>query len=482
MNELDIATIKKKSYSGIVALTSRTFLLQLLAFAATFLLTIFLSPSVFGVFYVVSAIISFLGYFSDIGLAAALIQKKEELTGDDLTTTFTIQQLLVGILTIIALAASPAVASYYRLDTDGLWLFCALVISFFLSSLKTIPSVLLERKLNFQKLVIPQIAETVGFYVVAVVLAWRGFGVASFTWAVLTRGIIGLVVMYILAPWHIGLGISRIVAKRLIKFGLPFQTNSLLALVKDDLLTVFLGRVLPFAEVGYIGWAKKWAEVPLRLIMDSVMRVTFPAFSRIQEAKEVLGRAIERTLFGLSLLVFPISVGLLFFIRPLIDAVPRYEKWEPALFSFYLFTIGAAVSSLSTPLTNALNAIGKIKTTLLLMIMWTTTTWVLTVLFVRLFGFNGVALALLIITSSLWIVIHVMKQYAAFSFWKSVRTALLGVLIQGFVYWTLLSVSPGGALWYGGVGLLGVILYGAVVWTLERHRIQTIYSDLRKAL
>ncbi len=480
MDELDIAAIKRKSLSGIVALTSRTFLLQVIAFAATFLLTIFLSPSIFGVFYVVSAIISFLGYFSDIGLAAALIQKKEELSQEDLSTTFSIQQLLVGVIVLIALSFSSAIAAFYRLDDAGLWLFRSLVISFFLSSLKTIPSVILERKLDFQKLVIPQIAETIGFYAVAVLLAWRGFGITSFTWAVLTRGVIGLIVMYMISPWRMRFGISRTVAKRLVRFGLPFQANSLLALVKDDLLTVFLGRALPFAEVGYIGWAKKWAEVPLRLIMDSVMRVTFPAFSRIQEAKEVLGRAIEKTLFGLSLMIFPISVGLLFFVRPLIDIVPRYDKWEPALLSFYLFTVTAAVSSLSTPLTNALNAIGKIKTTLMLMIMWTISTWVLTVVFLYLFGFNGVALALLLITGTLWLVVHLMKKFAPFSFWKSVGVPLLAAILQGLSYWLLLTILPAGVLWPLIVGLLGVILYAGVAWAFERNRIQAIFDSFRK--
>jgi len=52
-----------------------------LRFGATFILTVLISPDIFGVFYVVSAVIRhFLGYFSDVGLAAALIQKKEELT------------------------------------------------------------------------------------------------------------------------------------------------------------------------------------------------------------------------------------------------------------------------------------------------------------------------------------------------------------------------------------------------------------------
>ena len=122
MSELDIALIKKRSVSGVIALTSRTFVLQIIAFSATFLLTIFLSPSIFGVFYVVSAVISFLGYFSDIGLAAALIQKKSELTEDDLITTFTIQQTLVTIVVSLAFLFSPFITSFYALEDAGRYL------------------------------------------------------------------------------------------------------------------------------------------------------------------------------------------------------------------------------------------------------------------------------------------------------------------------------------------------------------------------
>ena len=79
MEEVDIALVTKRSIKGIFALTSRTFVIQLVSFASNLLLTIFLSPAVFGVYFVVSAAIAFLSYFSDIGLAAALIQKKEQI-------------------------------------------------------------------------------------------------------------------------------------------------------------------------------------------------------------------------------------------------------------------------------------------------------------------------------------------------------------------------------------------------------------------
>lgn len=474
MEELDIAAIKKKSLSGIVALTSRTFLLQLIALGSTFLLTIFLNPATFGIFFVVSAIISFLSYFSDIGLAAALIQKKEKLTHEDLATTFTIQQLLVLPLSTLAFFFAPIIGRFYGLDIQGIELFRALVVSFFFSSLKTIPSVILERDLNFNKLVIPQIAETVGFYAVAVVMAWRGFGVTSFTWAVLARAIIGLVIMYVICPWRIRIGISKSVAKRLLKFGVPFQMNSFLALLKDDLMIVFLGKILPFAQIGYIGWAKKWAEVPLRLIMDSVIRVTFPTFSRLQHSKDLLGNAIEKTLFGLAVTMIPISVGLLFFVGPAVSIIPKYGKWEPALFSFYLFVLGAMLAGFSTPLTNALNAVGKIKVTMMLMIFWTVLTWALTVTLIPLIGFNGYATGLLILALSLGLVLKLTRQIATFTFVSQVKWPLAAGILQAVWYAVTRGQHPYNTPHLIFVAIIGVILYAAVIRATQWDRIVNI--------
>ncbi len=474
MEELDIATIKKKSLRGILALTSRTFVLQIIAFSATFLLTIFLSPATFGIFYVVSAIISFLSYFSDIGLAAALIQKKEELTNDDLSTTFTIQQALVVPISICVFVLAKRIADFYGLDASGVHLLQALVISFFFSSLKTIPSILLERKLNFNVLIIPQIAETIGFYVVAVFMAWKGMGVMSFTYAVLTRAVIGLILMYVVSPWKIRIGISKPIAKRLLKFGVPFQMNSFLSLIKDDLMTVFLGKVLTFTEVGYIGWAKKWAEVPLRLIMDSVIRVTFPAFSRLQQSAGHLGNAIKKTLFGLATAMVPISVGLLFFIDPVIQLIPKYSKWEPAVFSFSLFVVASLLAGFSTPLTNALNAVGKIKTTLYLMVFWTVATWVFNISFIRVFGFNGVAISLLLLGLTLIVVVRLAKNIADFSFIDAVKWPCVAGCIQIAWYALMRGHSPYTVIRTIVIAAVGALLYGIVLWVFEKRRIMDI--------
>lgn len=476
MEEIDVQAIKKRAIKGVFALVSRTFIIQIIGFTVNFFLTILLSPAVFGIFFVVSAVISFLSYFSDIGLAAALIQKKDPVTDDDLKTTFTIQMILVLTIVIIALFLSSKIAHFYSLEGPGIMLFQALVIAFFLSSLKTIPSIILERNLQFQKLVIPQIIESLFFNITVLILAIKGFEIASFTYAVLARGLSGVLTIYIIAPWKIRFGFSKEVAKKLLSFGVPFQLNSFLALMKDDLLIIYLGKVLPLVQVGYIGFAQKWAFYPLRLFMDNVIRVTFPSFSRLQHDKNLLGVGIEKSLFATSFFIFPSLTGLVILSSYFIYLIPRYGKWEPALLSLSFFAINAALSSISTPLTNALNAIGKIKITLYLMIFWTVSTWILTPLFIFLFGFNGVAAASFVITTSVVMVVFIARRYIVFDIVKTIKNPFLATFFMGLFIYLLSPMVVRNIASLLFMVLIGGIFYFAFMLLLAKKE---ILSDIR---
>src|SRR3989344_1830140 len=251
MEDFDLDTVARKSVKGIFALVSRTFIIQILGVIASFILTVYLAPDHFGVFFIVSSIIVFLTYFQDIGLAAALIQKKDTVSKQEFRSTFTVQQILVLSLTIPALIFSRQIASFYNLNEEGYFLLLVLLVSFFLASLRTIPTVILERKLEFKKLVIPQIAENIVYNVALIYFAISGFGITTFTIAVLARSIVGLILIYIIQPWPIGISFDIKAIKRLASFGIPFQANTLLALAKDDLLIIFVGKILPLTQVGY---------------------------------------------------------------------------------------------------------------------------------------------------------------------------------------------------------------------------------------
>ena len=137
MEDFDLQMVAKKSISGTFALVGRTFIAQILTVVSNFVLTIYLEPSMFGIFFVVSTINIFLSYFQDIGLAALIVQKKEMPTVEELRTTFTIQQILVVSIIIITLVLSPFIQKTFHLNQDGMWVLYAYLISFILSSIFT---------------------------------------------------------------------------------------------------------------------------------------------------------------------------------------------------------------------------------------------------------------------------------------------------------------------------------------------------------
>lgn len=476
--ELDIELIKKKAISGVITFTLRTFFVQAFTFFATFILTILLAPEIFGIFFVVSAILNLLIYFSDVGLAAALVQKKEKPTREDLVSTFTIQQLIVFSLVIVGLIFSSKIADFYRLDNDGLLLLRVLIFSLVLSSLKTIPSILLERELNFTKLVVPQVAENIIFYLTAVILAYFNFKTASFTWAVLARGIVGLILIYILCPWRPAFGFNKQNIKSLTKFGIPFQINSILALLKDDLLTVFLGKFLTFTQVGYIGWAQKWAFIPLRFFMDNVNKVTFPAYSRLQSHGEDLTKAIDKSLFFVTYLVYPSIFGMVAIAPTLIAIIPKYGKWEPALPLLYLFGINVIFSAVSTTFTNVLFALGRPKIVLNFMVFWTIATWLLIYPLVKTFGFVGVGIASALVASTSLATIYFASREVKVKIGINVVGPLIASVVM-FVYMQAVIKTLGMSIgWLIFTILSAVIIYFIASWLIFRNHLKENISTI----
>lgn len=442
--KLNVDILNSKIKKGVAVLTLRTIFLQAISFFSNLILTVLLLPIDYGVFFLVAAIVNLLAYFSDIGFAASLIQKKDKPTREDLQTVFTTQQILVFGLIILVFVLTPLIKNFYNFSPQAVYLLWALAISLCLSSLKTIPSVLLERNLEFNKLVIPQIAETIVFNVTVVFFAWQGFGVSSFTIAVIFRGITGLVAMYIVSPWMPGFLLSIKSLKSVLKFGVPYQANSLLAMVKDDGIIIFLGSILGIQGVGLLGWAQKWAYSPLRFFMDQVIKVTFPAFSRLQNNKIELSKAVTKSIMFICFLVFPSLIMLVLLSPILVDIIPKYSKWSPALFALSILALNCALAAITTPLTNTLNAIGKISLTFKLMIMWTSLTWIFVPLLAFLYGLNGAAVGLSIVGLSSFIALYFVSKYVNINYLQSVGKPLLSSTVMGicvFLVKNIFSVS-----------------------------------------
>ena len=176
--------------------------------------------------------------------------------------------------------------------------------------------------------------------------------------------------------------------------------------------------------------------------MDTVTRVTFPAFSRMQDAKSDLERSVTRSIFFICLLVFPSLVGIVILSPILVAIIPKYNQWVPALIPIIFVSINFAFAAATTQLTNLLNAIGKIRITFYLMIMWTVLTWVLIPYLAIKYGVNGAAIGYSLVGASSVVAIFIAKKYVNFSITDSMVKPLLGALVMGAVLLVLRKSLP----------------------------------------
>jgi len=379
--------VKAKAVQGSISLLTRQGLSHPVGFIGNILLARLLIPEDFGIYVIVNFIVGFLSIFGDIGLGASLIQKHEEPILEDWRAIFTFQQILVAALVLIAFLGAPFIATYYHLSGNAAWLIRVMAVSLIITSFRTIPAMRLERHLEFKKLALIEVTETLLFQCTAVILAFLGFGVWSFIIGVVTRCTIGTALIYIIAPWPIGWqwGWGRI--RSFMHFGLPYQGIGLVSFIKDGINPLFIGTLIGTAGAGYIYWAVLVSNYPL-IILAILNRLFFSLFSRLQRDPLGLRVAIERVLRWNNLFALCLLAVLISQARE-ITVLIFGEKWLPVVPLLYLLGFGNFFVASSYPLLALLNALGKSNVSFTFHVVWMVGTWAFGVPLIKQFGLIG---------------------------------------------------------------------------------------------
>jgi O-antigen/teichoic acid export membrane protein len=384
-------SIAKKAVSGALSLALRQALVQSANLLGVVLLARLLAPAEFGVYASVTFAQSFLSRFGDAGLGASLIREPAEPSLADYRTVFSFQQLLVGTVVIAFWLFAPALAHAYRLPSDHAWTLRLVALSFFVSGLRAIPTIRLERALAFDRLALVDTAEALIYNALAVTLAYLGLGSKSFAFALLARAIVGVLLVQRAAPFRMGLTWDLPYVRRHLSFGLSFQAIGLVSLIKDSITPIFVGLWLGAADVGYLNWSQTVAAYAVMALM-AFHRLYLPVFARVQQDPAVLGRFVERTLWATNAVTAPLAVTTLALFDPFTTLVFG-SKWLVAKPLFLLLSLANLFVPSVTPLLGLFNALGRSRLALGFALLWMATTWLLGAPLVMTYGSIGFAIA-----------------------------------------------------------------------------------------
>jgi O-antigen/teichoic acid export membrane protein len=391
-----VVDYRRRAIVGGAALVLRQGVVKGVAIVGGVILARILTPEAFGTYAIVVFVVAAFSLVGDMGLGAALIQQESEPTDHNYRVVFTIQLVVFGSASAAIMVIGPWIAGQFGLSSDGIWLMRILAIGLLVSALRALPSVRLERHLEFGRLAFAEAAQAVVFQVVAVAAAVSGLGVVSFGVAALSGTIAATVIINVIAPWRPGLAWDWIDVRRFLRFGLPYQGIGVLSFVQGAVNPLFIGIIAGVAAVGLVNWAAVVMGYPL-LISAILSRLYFPAFSRLRSRPEVaaaFGEAVIRWS------VF-IAMGLTVAFVPAAGYWTKEvfgSQWLPAVPLLYLLAIAIPFGAAGAVCMGILNATGRSGTALGFAAVWTGATWLFTVPAVLMVGWVGYGVANALVT------------------------------------------------------------------------------------
>jgi teichuronic acid exporter len=320
------------------------------------LLARMLSPIDFGLVAMLSIFIAVAQALVQGGLGSALIQRSE-LTEAHKSSAFYLN-VVVGVFFAATLwLAASGIASFYHkpLLRDMIRVLALLPL---LNGFCVVQDALLIRHLEFKKQTLMLVASTGAYGLTGVVLAWRGFGVWSLVYPLVSEAFIRTALLWWFSRWRPRWQFSRKAVGEMIAFGWGMLASALMSTVFDNLYSVIMGKCFSSAELGYFNRAQTLQANASQLLGTIANRVVFPVFSSLQEDPARFRSGLRNAMTTIAFVQFPMLVGLAVVAKPLVLIVFT-EKWSFSIPYLQLLAIAGLFYPVHMLNLNVLASLGR---------------------------------------------------------------------------------------------------------------------------
>jgi O-antigen/teichoic acid export membrane protein len=321
-------TFRSRVFSGLLWKVLSQGFSQLSGVAVAVILARLLRPHDYGVAAMVLVFAGLVPIFSDLALGAALVQRKE-VTDEDRSTVFWTSAGVGLFFTLLGVAASWPVASFYG-EPEVQPLFAALSTTFLLSSLGTTQNALLNRELDFRSLELRMMGGTAAGAVVGVVAALRGYGAWAILGQQITIAAVSTFLLWVFSPWRPSFRFSRTSLRAMAGFSGNVFGTRVLFYFNRNVDNILVGRYIGAAALGAYALSYNVMLSPLSRLAAPIQEVLFPAFARIQDDVEKMRGVWVRVNRMVGAITIPAMVGLACVAPELVDVVLG-DRWHTAI-------------------------------------------------------------------------------------------------------------------------------------------------------
>ena len=358
-NEIDQGVsdpLSKKVVKGGLWVFSLRILNRGLGFIRTLVLARLLAPEDFGLLGIAMLSISTLETFSQTGLEAALVQKKENVRYY-LDTAWTVSAIRGFALFSILFLSAPTIATFFH-SPQATLVIKVIAISTLLTGCRNIGVIFFQKELEFNKQFSYEFSATLVDLTVAITLAFLLKNVWALVWGGLAAHLTRLFMSYRLHSYRPKVRMNKEEFVELFGFGKWVVGSGMLVFLVTQGDDILVGKILGVTALGFYQMAYLISNLPATEITHVISKVTFPAYSKMQndisQLKDGYFRVLQLTVF----LSIPAS-GAIFFFAPPFTAVFLGQKWLPMVSALQVLCLFGVIRSIGATMGPVLYGIGR---------------------------------------------------------------------------------------------------------------------------
>ena len=328
-------------------------------FLVQLILAKILLPEQFGLVAMCSIFIAIANAASELGMGAALIQKKEDNVAQSMYPTAFISGIIWGVFLFLLMSfLIGPIAAWFFQESFLIYLIPSLSISVIITPLSFIHHVILVRKMDFKTLARILNTSAVLAGVVAVVSAIMGVGVWSLVIHQVLGPLLALFLYYFRVSWTPNLTWNRQHFKAIFGFGAYATGTRVFSTVTYNIDNLLIGKLLGSSPLGAYSLAFNLTETLRQSLSKVINNVMFPVFGKNQDNIKKLKNYFLNIIKINAIIIYPV-MGFLFLFSHEIIFFIFGAKWEDAVEPIKILSVAMMIHLMINSFTSLLRGIGK---------------------------------------------------------------------------------------------------------------------------
>jgi len=349
-------SLKQKTISGLLWSFIDNFANLGLSFIVGIMLARLLIPAEFGLIGMITIFIAISQSFINSGFGSALIRKKN-CTQDDYSTVFFFN-LVVGIIFYLLLFFCAHAVSNFFNNPQLINIQKILGLVLIIESLTIIQRTILTKRVDFKLQARISVIASIGSGIIAILMAYNGFGVWSLVALQLSRQAINSFLLWLWNNWKPSLSFSVESFKELFGFGSKLLLSGLIDTTFRNIYYLVIGKFFSAQELGFYTRAQSFSNLPSENLNGIIGRVSYPILADIQDDIPRLRLNYQKLIRSTMFITFTLMLGMVAVAEPMVLTLIG-AKWLPSVIYLQMLCLVAMFYPLHSLNLNMLQVLGR---------------------------------------------------------------------------------------------------------------------------